>query len=141
MYQGKNVMDDHSTENSILSEKQVLLAEDDRRNIFALSSVLEMFEMKIILAGNGKEAVRLLEENPGVDIILMDIMMPEMDGFEAIKIIRKDQRFKSLPIIALTAKAMQGDREKCIEAGANDYQSKPVDVDKLVPQMKEWLSK
>ncbi len=137
----KTKLIDHPDLHSILRGKQILLAEDDMRNVFALTSALEDWDMKILVAGNGKESLKLIDENPGIDIVLMDMMMPEMDGFEAIQMIRKDQRFNNLPIIALTAKAMKGDQEKCIEAGASDYQSKPVEVNKLLSQMRGWLSR
>jgi CheY-like chemotaxis protein/signal transduction histidine kinase/CHASE3 domain sensor protein len=127
-------------QDSILQKKRVLLVDDDMRNLFALTNVLESKEMKVITARNGKEAIQLLNKDPNLDIVLMDIMMPEMDGFEAMQLIRKDPRFRNLPIIALTAKAMKGDREKCIKAGANDYQTKPVETNKLLSQIKIWLS-
>ena len=98
-----------------------------------------LFRSEVKVAQNGKEALAVLEEQPDVDIILMDIMMPEMDGYEAMQKIRAQSRFRKLPIIALTAKAMKGDRAKCIEAGANDYLSKPVDTDKLISLMRVWL--
>ena len=131
----------HPGQDSILQGKKVLLADDDMRNVFALTSVLESKEMNVLTARNGKEVLQLLKKNNGIDIVLLDIMMPEMDGYEAMKLIRKENRFKNLPIIALTAKAMKGDREKCIQAGANDYQTKPVVTNKLLSQMKVWLSR
>jgi signal transduction histidine kinase/CheY-like chemotaxis protein/methyl-accepting chemotaxis protein len=124
---------------AILTHKQVLLVDDDMRNVFALVSILEEREMKVLIAQNGKEALKLLEQHPEVNIILMDIMMPEMDGYEAMRQIRSQTRFSKLPIIALTAKAMKGDKIKCIEAGANDYIAKPIDTDKLLSLMKVWL--
>ena len=123
-----------------LVNKSVLIVDDDMRNIFALSSVLQGYEMNIEIAINGIDALKKLDQNPGTHIVLMDIMMPEMDGYEAMTEIRKQDRFAKLPMIALTAKAMKNDREKCIEAGANDYISKPVDIDKLVSMMRVWLS-
>ena len=128
-----------STEKA-LSRKSVLLVDDDMRNIFALSSALEVYDMNIEIAVNGIDALKKLDDRPDTDIVLMDIMMPEMDGFEAIREIRKQKRFNKLPILSLTAKAMKNDREKCIEAGANDYISKPVDMDKLVSMLRVWLS-
>jgi CheY-like chemotaxis protein len=119
--------------------KKVLLADDDMRNIFALSAVLEDAGFEIVIATNGREAIGKLEEAKDVDLILMDVMMPEMDGIEATKLIRKEQKWNNVPIIAVTAKAMQGDRELCLSAGANDYISKPVDVDKLLSLIKVWL--
>ena len=121
------------------NDKMVLIAEDDERNIFALSSILEEKEIQIVVAKNGKEALKILQKDPDIDLVLMDIMMPEMDGYEAMREIRKQKRFKNLPIIALTAKAMKGDREKCINAGATDYLSKPIDVEKLLSLLKVWL--
>ncbi len=123
-----------------LKNKLVLVVDDDMRNIFALTSALQAYDLKIEIANNGVEALKKLEENPETHLVLMDIMMPEMDGYEAMSEIRKQNRFKKLPIIALTAKAMKNDREKCIEAGANDYISKPVDIDKLLSLMRVWLS-
>jgi CheY-like chemotaxis protein len=126
--------------NKALSRKSVLLVDDDMRNIFALSSALEGYDMDIEIAVNGIDALKKLDTKPDTDIVLMDIMMPEMDGYEAIKEIRKQSRFNNLPILSLTAKAMKNDREKCIEAGANDYISKPVDMDKLISMLRVWLS-
>ncbi|MCC7431450.1 response regulator [bacterium] len=120
--------------------KKVLLVDDDMRNIFALSNVLEDKEVKVVIAKNGIESLQKLEANPDIDIVLMDIMMPEMDGYEAMKEIRKQGKFAKLPIIALTAKAMKGDETKCIEAGASDYLAKPIDNDKLLSLMRVWLS-
>lgn len=123
-----------------LHNKIVLIVDDDMRNIFALSTALHQFDVKVEIASNGLEALRKLDEVPGINIVLMDIMMPEMDGYEAMREIRKQNRFNQLPVIALTAKAMKNDREKCLEAGANDYISKPVDLDKLFSLMRVWLS-
>lgn len=123
----------------VLREKKILLVDDDMRNVFALSSVLEEFELKILVGRNGREGLERLAENPDADLVLMDIMMPEMDGFQAIREIRKQKQYENLPIIALTAKAMKGDRQKCIEAGANDYLSKPVDIDKLITLIRVYL--
>lgn len=125
----------------VYKNKKVLLVDDDIRNIFALTSVLEEKEMQIIVAENGKEALSALEKNKNIDLVLMDIMMPEMDGYEAMQKIRKQKQFNKLPIIALTAKAMKGDREKCIDAGANDYLSKPIDVEKMLSLLHVWLYK
>jgi signal transduction histidine kinase/DNA-binding response OmpR family regulator/CHASE3 domain sensor protein len=123
-----------------LKGKKVLLADDDMRNVFSLSALLEEYGFEVITAGDGKEALELLHKHPDTDIVLMDIMMPEMDGYEAMRHIRKDGRFLQLPVIALTAKAMTGDREKCMEAGASDYIAKPVDNNKLLSLMRVWLS-
>jgi CheY-like chemotaxis protein len=118
----------------------VLLAEDDVRNIFALSSVLEPLGVKLEIARNGKEALdKLAEADP--DLVLMDIMMPEMDGLTAMRRIRAEKQWSDLPIIALTAKAMSDDRERCLEAGANDYIAKPIDIDKLVSLCRVWCSR
>ncbi len=122
-----------------LTDKTVLVVDDDVRNIYALSEVLEEKGMTVVMAGNGKKALEKLDQRPDLDLVLMDIMMPEMDGCEALREIRKQPRFKNLPVIALTAKAMQGDRQQCIEAGANDYMAKPVDIDKLLSLLQVWL--
>ncbi|MGN6490895.1 MAG: response regulator, partial [Agriterribacter sp.] len=123
----------------VLKNKRVLIADDDVRNIFSITKALEQYKMKVIPAMDGKEALELLEENKDTDIILMDIMMPKVDGYEAIARIKNDKRFKNIPIIAVTAKAMLGDREKCIQAGASDYISKPVDIDQLISLLRVWL--
>jgi CheY-like chemotaxis protein len=104
-----------------------------------MTSLLEHYEMAVRSAESGQDALRLLAEQPDVDVVLMDIMMPEMDGYDTMKAIRQDGRFKALPIIALTAKAMKGDREKCIEMGASDYITKPVDSEQLLSLMRLWL--
>ncbi len=122
----------------VLRNKTVLIADDDVRNIFSLTKALEQHKVKVLTAMDGKEALALASDNP-VDIVLMDMMMPEMDGFEAITRIRKNHRLRHLPIIAVTAKAMAGDREKCIQAGASDYISKPVDIDQLLSLLRIWL--
>lgn len=123
----------------VLHDKKVLIADDDVRNIFSLSKALEKHKMEILSAVDGREALQQMNDHPDIDIVLMDMMMPEMDGYEAIAHIRKDPRFRQLPIIAVTAKAMMGDREKCIQAGASDYISKPVDVDQLLSLLRVWL--
>jgi HAMP domain-containing protein/CheY-like chemotaxis protein/signal transduction histidine kinase len=122
-----------------LAGKKVLVVDDDVRNIFALTSVLERNKMEVVSAENGRTAIERLKQHADTDIVLMDIMMPEMDGLATMSQIRKIQQFESLPMIALTAKAMKGDREKCIEAGASDYVSKPVDTDQLLSLMRVWL--
>jgi signal transduction histidine kinase/DNA-binding response OmpR family regulator len=124
---------------AVLDGRTVLLAEDDVRNIFALSSVLEPLGVKLEIARNGREALERL--GPDIDLVLMDIMMPEMDGLTAMREIRRDNRWRDLPIIALTAKAMPDDREHCLQAGANDYIAKPIDVDKLVSLCRVWCSR
>jgi HAMP domain-containing protein/signal transduction histidine kinase/CheY-like chemotaxis protein len=123
----------------ILAGKKVLLVDDDMRNIFALATVLEEHAMETVSADNGRDAIRILQSEPGIDMVLMDIMMPEMDGMETIRQIRKDPKLKNLPIVAVTAKAMKGDREKCIKSGAWDYLSKPVDTEQLLAVLREWL--
>ncbi len=125
--------------NKVLAGKKVLIVDDDMRNIFALSTVLEEHEMRIASADNGRDAIRILQQEPDVDIVLMDIMMPEMDGLETMREIRKIGRLKDLPIVAVTAKAMKGDREKCIEAVAWDYLSKPVDTEQMLSVLRAWL--
>ena len=129
----------HSTVD-LLKKKKVLMVDDDMRNIFALSRMLTEHGMEVVKADSGEVGLQRLKENPDVDIVLMDIMMPEMDGYEAIRRIRDMQYFKSLPIIALTAKAMKSDRQKCLDAGANDYFAKPVDIDKLLNLMRLWVN-
>jgi CheY-like chemotaxis protein/signal transduction histidine kinase/HAMP domain-containing protein len=122
-----------------LAGKKVLIVDDDLRNIFALTTVLERYQMTVAFAENGRDGIRLLEANSDIEIVLMDIMMPEMDGYDTIREIRKNPRFRSLPIITLTAKAMKGDRDKCLAAGASDYITKPVDVSRLLSLMRVWL--
>jgi len=121
--------------------KRILIVEDDVRNVFALTAILEPRGAGVAIARNGREALDYLHKNPEVDLVLMDIMMPEMDGIEATRALRKEQRFARLPIIALTAKAMADDRDKCIEAGANDYIAKPLDVDRLLSLARVWIRK
>jgi CheY-like chemotaxis protein len=125
--------------NEILRSQKVLVVDDDARNIFALASLLENHEMEVITATSGSMALEIAARTPDLSIVLMDIMMPDMDGYETIRNIRADPRFSTLPIVALTAKAMAGDREKCIEAGASDYISKPVNTDHLLSLMRVWL--
>jgi HAMP domain-containing protein/CheY-like chemotaxis protein/signal transduction histidine kinase len=126
---------------AVIAGKRVLIVDDDVRNIFSLTSVLEDHGMNVRFAENGKDAIEALKADPEVDVVLMDVMMPEMDGYETMRRIREEDRFKSLPIIALTAKAMKGDREKCIAAGASDYIMKPVDTDQLISLLRVWLYK
>ena len=113
--------------------------DDDARNIFALTTLLENHEMKVLSATNGRQAIEIIKNEPDLNVVLMDIMMPEMDGYETMREIRKNPEFRSLPILALTAKAMKGDREKCLEAGASDYIAKPVNTDQLVSLLRVWL--
>ena len=117
----------------------MLLVDDDARNIFALSSVLERRGMQVLTATTGKEAIGILQSTPEVAIVLMDIMMPEMDGYQTMQEIRRDAKLRRLPIIALTAKAMKGDREKCVAAGASDYLAKPVNTEQLLSALRMWL--
>jgi HAMP domain-containing protein/CheY-like chemotaxis protein/signal transduction histidine kinase len=122
-----------------LAGRKVLIVDDDVRNIFALTTALERYGIQSVYAENGKDGIALLKTTPEIDAVLMDVMMPEMDGYETMQAIRKIGKFKKLPIIALTAKAMKGDREKCIEAGASDYVAKPVDTDQLLSLLRVWL--
>jgi CheY-like chemotaxis protein len=124
-----------------LAGRSVLIVDDDIRNIFALTSTLERHEMAIVSAETGRGGIDLLDKHRDIEIVLMDVMMPEMDGFETMRAIRRDPRFRALPIIAVTAKAMKGDRERCIEAGASDYLAKPVDSEELIVKMRDWLSR
>jgi len=119
--------------------KPVLVVDDDVRNIFALSSVLERRGMKVLSATTGQEALDILDSTPDVSIVLMDIMMPEMDGYKTMQFIRKNPTYRRLPIVALTAKAMKGDREKCLEAGASEYLAKPVNTEQLLLAIRMWL--
>lgn len=122
-----------------LAGRKVLLVDDDMRNLFALSKVLRGWDMQVSMAQDGQKALKALADQDGIELVLMDIMMPVMDGYDTIREVRKQPRFGKLPIIALTAKAMRGDREKCLEAGANDYLSKPIDIDKLSSMLRVWL--
>jgi CheY-like chemotaxis protein len=128
----------HSSDDDLLG-KLVLVVDDDVRNIFALSSVLERRGMQVLTASTGREAIVTLESTPEVAIVLMDIMMPEMDGYETMRAIRNNAAFRRLPIVSLTAKAMKGDREKCLEAGASDYLAKPVNTEQLLSTLRQWL--
>ncbi|WP_207632708.1 response regulator [Foetidibacter luteolus] len=123
----------------VLQQKKVLIADDDVRNIFSMTKALERHKMQVLTAMDGKEVLQLMEQHPDINIILMDMMMPVLDGYEAIAEIRKSPAWKKLPIIAVTAKAMTGDREKCIQIGASDYISKPVDTDQLISLLRIWL--
>ncbi|WP_309892690.1 HAMP domain-containing protein [Archangium sp.] len=123
----------------VLAGKKVLVVDDDVRNIFALTSVLEKHKMQVLYAENGRKGIDLIRATPDLNVVLMDVMMPEMDGYETMRAIRQVNELKSLPIIALTAKAMKGDREKCIDAGASDYITKPVETDQLLSLLRVWL--
>jgi CheY-like chemotaxis protein len=122
-----------------LEGRKALIVDDDARNVFALTTALEAYGIDVLQAENGREGIEMLNQNPDVDVVLMDIMMPEMDGYETMQAVRRIERFKNLPIIALTAKAMKADRNKCIEAGASDYIAKPLDMDQLVSMLRVWL--
>jgi two-component system chemotaxis sensor kinase CheA len=123
----------------LLAGKKILVVDDDARNIFAITTALENYQVEVMFAENGIEGISTLQSNPDIDLVLMDIMMPDMDGFEAIKLIRQMPDFENIPIIALTAKAMKYDRDLCIEAGASDYISKPVNLKQLISIMRVWL--
>jgi CheY-like chemotaxis protein len=128
----------HRSDDALIGKK-VLVVDDDMRNIFALSSVLERRGMVVLTAGTGREAISTLESTPDMSIVLMDIMMPEMDGYATMQVIRQNPALRRLPIVALTAKAMKGDREKCLEAGASEYLAKPVNTDQLLSALRMWL--
>ncbi len=128
----------HQTE-TVLKDKKILIVDDDIRNIFAMTSLLERYEMQISSAETGKTALERLLAMPDIDVVLMDIMMPDMDGYDTMRAIRKFGKYRALPVIALTAKAMKGDREKCIDAGASDYIAKPVESTELLSMLRLWL--
>jgi CheY-like chemotaxis protein len=128
----------HQSDEALYGRK-VLIVDDDVRNIFALSSVLERRGMTVLTAGTGREAIATIESTSDLAIVLMDIMMPEMDGYETMQVIRQNASLRRLPIIALTAKAMKGDREKCLEAGASEYLAKPVNTEQLLSALRMWL--
>ncbi|HEX5222211.1 MAG TPA: HAMP domain-containing protein [Verrucomicrobiae bacterium] len=125
--------------NEALRGRKALVVDDDARNIFALTTVLENHEMEVVSATNGRQAIEIIQNEPHLSVVLMDIMMPEMDGYETLREIRKNPAFRALPILAITAKAMKGDREKCLEAGASDYIAKPVNTDQLISLLRVWL--
>ncbi|MGZ9043431.1 MAG: response regulator [Telluria sp.] len=135
----RRMLDEIHAADGGLAGRKVLIVDDDLRNIFALSSLLERQQMQVSFAENGRDGIEVLEKDPTIEIVLMDIMMPEMDGYDTMRAIRRIPKFKSLPIITLTAKAMKGDRDKCIAAGASDYITKPVDVAQLLSLMRVWL--
>ena len=122
-----------------MDKVNILLVDDDARNIFALTTLLENNEMEVLSATNGRHAIDLVESTDDLALVLMDVMMPEMDGYETMRRIRNNPKFRLLPIIALTAKAMKGDREKCLEAGASDYVAKPVNTEQLFSALRLWL--
>jgi CheY-like chemotaxis protein len=137
--ESRRVLEHLHSADAVLQGKRVLIVDDDVRNVFALTSALEARGMVVRFAENGREAIESLDADPGVDLVLMDVMMPEMDGHETTRALRADERFADLPIISLTAKAMKGDREKSIAAGASDYITKPVDIEQLISLMRVWL--
>jgi CheY-like chemotaxis protein len=125
---------------AVLAGKEILVVDDDARNAFALSKLLADKGLKVRIAVNGQKALEMLDKLP-IDLVLMDIMLPGMDGYEITRRIRADERFRRLPVLALTAKAMKGDREKCIAAGASDYLAKPIDAERLFSMLRVWLSR
>ena len=125
----RKIIENIRKKEDILTAKNILVVDDDVRNLFALTAVFERYNINVITAESGKEAINILNDNPKVDMVLMDIMMPEMDGYETTQKIRREHKNSTLPIIAVTAKAMKGDRQKCIEAGASDYITKPLKID------------
>ncbi len=137
----RRLIENLRSQQDVLTHKNVLVVDDDVRNLFALTTAFERYNINTITAESGKEAMNILSENNEIDIVLMDIMMPEMDGYETMQKIRREHKNSSLPIIAVTAKAMKGDREKCIEAGASDYITKPLKIDQLLSLMRIWLYK
>ena len=137
----RRIIENIRNKEDILTGKNILVVDDDVRNLFALTTVFERFNINVITAESGKEAISILNENPRIEMVLMDIMMPEMDGYETTQKIRREHKNSTLPIIAVTAKAMKGDRQKCIEAGASDYITKPVKIDQLLSLMRLWFCK
>jgi len=138
--EAKQKMLDHlHASNDVLRNHKVLVVDDDARNIFALTTMLENHEMNVISAMNGRQAIELIQNQPDIAVVLMDIMMPEMDGYQTMREIRKHPQFSTLPILALTAKAMKGDRDKCLAAGASDYIAKPVNTNELLSLLRVWL--
>ncbi|MEJ7644176.1 MAG: HAMP domain-containing protein [Chryseolinea sp.] len=137
----RRIIENIRNKEDILTGKNILIVDDDVRNLFALTTVFERFNINAITAESGKEAIKILTDNPKIEMVLMDIMMPEMDGYETTQKIRREHKNNTLPIIAVTAKAMKGDRQKCIEAGASDYITKPVKIDQLLSLMRLWFCK
>ena len=135
----RQILEQLQSSDPVLVGKKVLIVDDDMRNIFALTSLLERYQMQVLYAENGQDGIEVLQNNPDLNVVLMDIMMPSMDGYETMRLIRQDNQFKSLPIIAITAKAMSGDRDKCIDAGASDYIAKPVNNEQLLSLLRVWL--
>lgn len=137
--QKREILEQLRQTDPVLAGRKILIIDDDLRNIFAITSFLESYQMEVLFAENGKDGIEILQENPDINAVLIDIMMPEMDGYETTIAIRQQQQFRTLPIIALTAKAMPGDRQKCIESGASDYITKPVDTEQLISLLRVWL--
>ena len=137
----QKIIDNLRSREDVLTGKNILIVDDDVRNLFALTTAFERYKVNCLTAESGQEAINILAENHNIDMVLMDIMMPEMDGYETTQKIRREHQNNSLPIIAVTAKAMKGDREKCIQAGASDYITKPVKIDQLLSLMRVWLYK
>jgi CheY-like chemotaxis protein len=137
----RKLIENLRSKKDVLSSKTILVVDDDVRNLFALTTAFEKYNIQTITAESGQEAMNILGEKPNIDMVLMDIMMPEMDGYETTQKIRREHKNTTLPIIAVTAKAMKGDREKCIEAGASDYITKPLKIDQLLSLMRVWLYK
>jgi CheY-like chemotaxis protein len=135
----QKIIENIHTKDDILVGKTILVVDDDVRNLFTLTSVLERYKINVVTAESGREAISILQQNPHVELVLMDIMMPEMDGYETTRKIRQEEKNGLLPIIAVTAKAMKGDRQKCIEAGASDYIVKPVKIDQLLSLIRLWF--
>jgi len=137
----RKIIENLRLKEDVLANKKVLVVDDDVRNLFALTTAFEKYSIQTVTAESGQDAINILNENSTIDMVLMDIMMPEMDGYETTQKIRREHKNSNLPIIAVTAKAMKGDREKCIEAGASDYITKPVKIDQLLSLMRVWLYK
>ena len=137
----RRIIEQLHTADAVLEDKKVLIVDDDVRNVYALTSALEDRGIEVLTAENGRRGVDVLQHQPGIDLVLMDIMMPDMDGYETTRAIRKIEGFRELPIIALTAKAMRGDREKSLAAGASDYITKPVEITQLLSLMRLWLDR
>jgi len=137
----QKIIENLRSKEDVLANKRIMVVDDDVRNLFALTTAFERYNIQTITAESGQEAINILAENTEIDMVLMDIMMPEMDGYETTQKIRREHKNTHLPIIAVTAKAMKGDREKCIEAGASDYITKPVKIDQLLSLMRVWLYK
>jgi len=137
--QKRQILEQLHESDPVLAGKKALIVDDDMRNIYALTSLLERHKMNVLYAESGADGIEQLRTNPDIDVVLMDVMMPEMDGYEAMRRVRAMDEYKNLPMIALTAKAMKGDREKCMEAGASDYITKPIDAQQLISLLRVWL--